>query len=206
MSTPPTAPSPELTAILSAALDLFYESGYHGTSVRDIARRVGLTVPALYYHHENKEALLYALLDTSITEVIARCRAALECAGPAPADRFLQLIECIVLYIASNEKLAAMDAEIRSLGPQNRRRYGAKRRQVEVMLVTCIEDGVASGDFDVTSPAETARALLGMTQAVATWFRPGGRMSARTVARHYVDIAAHTVGAAPGRIAALRCR
>ena len=76
---------PELgfSAILSGALDAFYEAGYHGTSVRDIARRVGLTVPALYYHHKNKEAILYALIDTSIDEVTRRCQQALDEAGPA---------------------------------------------------------------------------------------------------------------------------
>ena len=33
-----------LTPILTAALEAFYETGYHGTSVRDIARRVGGSV------------------------------------------------------------------------------------------------------------------------------------------------------------------
>ncbi len=46
----------ELSPILSAALDAFYEKGFHGASVRDIARRVGVTVPALYYHYDSKEA------------------------------------------------------------------------------------------------------------------------------------------------------
>lgn len=202
-------PLPEdarLSPILSSALDLFYKVGYHGTSVRDIARRVDLTVPALYYHHKNKEAILYALLDCSISTVIERCKRALAAAGPAPEQRFLDLVECLVLYMASNPKLGAMDAEIRSLSPQNRRRYGARRRTVEVMLVTAVEDGVRAGEFDVTTPTETARALLGMIQSVAVWFRPSGPMSAQTVARHYLDIAAHVVGGSSEIVAIARGR
>jgi AcrR family transcriptional regulator len=193
-----------LSPILSGALDAFYEAGYHGTSVRDIARRVGLTVPALYYHHKNKEAILYTLLDTSITEVIRRCQQALDEAGPQAADRFLNLVECLVRYMASSEKSAAMDSEIRALSPENHRAYSRKRRSVERMLVDVIEEGAEAGIFDVEYPADTARALLGMIQAVAMWFKPGGRLSVETVARRYMDIAAQAVGSGPEVITVAR--
>lgn len=195
-----------LSAILSGALDAFYEAGYHGTSVRDIARRVGLTVPALYYHHKNKEAILYALIDTSIDEVIRRCEQALDEAGPDPAARFLNLVECLVRYMASSEKSAAMDSEIRALSPENHRAYSRKRRRVEQMLVDVIEEGSDAGVFDVRYSADSARALLGMIQAVAVWFRPGGRLSVDAVARRYMDIAAHAVGSGPAVIELLRNR
>jgi AcrR family transcriptional regulator len=185
----------ELSPILSSALDAFYENGYHGTSVRDIARRAGLTVPALYYHHANKQAILYALLDHSINAAIETSRAALEAAGADPSERLDRLVECLVLFMTEHRKSAAMDAEIRSLTPENRRSYGNKRRVVERMLTATIEDGVRAGTFDVTYPHDTARALLGMIQAVTIWFRPGGRLSAQKVAERYLDIARHTVGA-----------
>jgi AcrR family transcriptional regulator len=95
--------------MLSTARDLFYEVGFHGTTVRDIAGRVGVTVPALYYHHSNKEAILAALLDRSIRSVIERCEQALDEAGDDPADRFRNLIECLALYMANHGKSAAMD-------------------------------------------------------------------------------------------------
>lgn len=186
---------PELSVILQSALDAFYENGYHGTSVRDIARRAGLTVPALYYHHENKEAILAALLDQSIVAVIARCRAALDEAGEAPEDRFAYLIEALVLYMAHSTKNAAMDAEIRALSDEHRRSYSTKRRTVENMLTAAIKDGLDAGAFSVVSPRDTARALLGMIQAIAVWYRPGGRLAPDAVARSYLDIAQHTVGA-----------
>jgi AcrR family transcriptional regulator len=188
-----------LSPILTNARDAFYEFGYHGTTVRDIARRTGITVPALYYHHENKEAILFAILDTSIRLVTARCEAALADASPAPRARFQHLVECITLHMAQHSKEAAMDAEIRALGATNRRRYSAKRRVIEQMLNVTIDDGVANGDFHVSSPTDTARALLGMMQAITVWFRPGGPISAQSLAGRYVDIALHTVGAKPDR-------
>lgn len=189
-----SADDEDLTLILSTARDFFYEVGFHSTTVRDIAGRVGVTVPALYYHHVNKEAILTALLDRSIRSVIWRCEQALAEAGSDPAARFRNLIECLALYMASHRKSAAMDAEIRALSPPARKQYSAQRRQVEQMLVETIDQGVAAGVFEVTSPRDTGRALLGMVQAITLWFDPErGQLTAAELAARYVDIASHTV-------------
>lgn len=50
--------------ILDAALDLFATSGYYGTSMRQIARAVGVRESALYHHFPSKEAILAGLVDT----------------------------------------------------------------------------------------------------------------------------------------------
>ncbi len=47
--------------ILDAALDLFARHGFHGTSMRQIARAVGVRESALYHHFRSKDALLEAL-------------------------------------------------------------------------------------------------------------------------------------------------
>jgi len=50
-------------AILEAALDVFSESGYHSGSLRDVARRVGMSNAGVLHHFPDKEALLEAMLD-----------------------------------------------------------------------------------------------------------------------------------------------
>jgi AcrR family transcriptional regulator len=47
--------------ILDAALDLFTEKGFDGTSLREIAERLGVTKAALYYHFASKDDILMAL-------------------------------------------------------------------------------------------------------------------------------------------------
>ncbi|GAA4332314.1 DUF1956 domain-containing protein [Pigmentiphaga soli] len=46
--------------IIEAALDLFGENGFEGTSTRQIAARAGVNAPALQYYFENKEGLYLA--------------------------------------------------------------------------------------------------------------------------------------------------
>jgi AcrR family transcriptional regulator len=50
-------------AILDAALDLFAEKGFFGTSLRDVAAAVGVRESALYNYFAGKDALFDALLD-----------------------------------------------------------------------------------------------------------------------------------------------
>ncbi len=49
--------------ILEEALTLFAENGYDGTSVEQIAEKVGIKAPSLYKHFKGKEDILNALID-----------------------------------------------------------------------------------------------------------------------------------------------
>ncbi len=186
-----------MTDILTASLELFDENGYHGTTVRQIANRVGVTVPALYYHHANKEAVLVALFEISMSELNTRTEAAEVEAGENPVRRFALVVEAIVLYMTHRSRHAALDTEIRHVSPESRSRYAASRKRLELLMRRIVDDGVASGDFAVTDTEETVRAILGMAQSLPRWFQTGGPMSPSQLAQKYVDIAFHTVGYRP---------
>jgi AcrR family transcriptional regulator len=49
--------------ILATAAILFYDKGYRGTSLEDIAVRCDVTRPAIIYHFESKDALGVAVTD-----------------------------------------------------------------------------------------------------------------------------------------------
>ena len=51
-------------AILQAAHDLFIKQGYHGTSMRQIARDAGIALGGLYNHFTSKEAVFAAVFQT----------------------------------------------------------------------------------------------------------------------------------------------
>lgn len=51
--------------ILDAALAVFGEKGYEAGTMREIAKRVGVTEPAIYRHYESKEAILADIVATA---------------------------------------------------------------------------------------------------------------------------------------------
>ena len=53
--------------ILEEALALFAQNGYDGTSVDQIAERVGIKAPSLYKHYKGKEDILNAIIDAAET-------------------------------------------------------------------------------------------------------------------------------------------
>ncbi|GAA5210907.1 TetR/AcrR family transcriptional regulator [Streptomyces thinghirensis] len=187
----------ELPPILAHSLDAIVEHGYHGTSVRDLARRVGVTVPALYYHYQNKQAILVELLMGSLTTVLGRCRSAVAEVGDDPVERFSALVECVVLFMTHRAPLAFLDTEIRSLEPDNRARYIELRDELESLLRDAVRDGAEVGVFTTPVPVDASRAVLAMCQAVAQWYRPDGPLGAQEIAERYVTIALAAVGHRP---------
>ncbi|HEY4021859.1 MAG TPA: TetR/AcrR family transcriptional regulator [Pseudonocardiaceae bacterium] len=183
----------QLPPILAGAKAAFEEHGYHGTTVRDIAQRAGVTVPGLYYHYESKQAMLIALLMGSMQALLDRCDTALAKAGEDPRSRLSALVECVVEFMARHAS-QGLTSELRSLEPDNRTRYVALRDELEQLTRDIVTAGNNAGMFNAEFPVETTRAVLTMCDAVGRWYRPGGRLSPGTVAKRYVAIAFNTVG------------
>jgi len=187
----------ELDPVLSHALVAFEETGYHATTVRDLARRLGQTVPAIYYHYENKQAILVALLSYSVEDLLSRAKAAIADSGDDPKHQFEQLVRCMVLFTAHRRRLAFLDAEIRSLESDNRKAYVAKRDALEALLIDAVEGGMGRGLFARGDAHAVARAVITMVRGIANWYRIDGRLDPDSLADLYVMFALRLAGSDP---------
>lgn len=196
------SPMVKLDAIGEAALEEFSRVGYHATTVRTIADLCNVTVPTLYYHYKNKEAILAFLMDSAILRALELLRSAIADAEGDPAVEFFNLVECMVLYMAHSRKMFNLTvAEIRALSPAPRRRHADLRHDLEQLFVVAIAHGTEAGRFDAVSPSDTGRALVGMFQAIGLWYHPGGELSPAGLAQRYIDIAGRMVGASATDVA-----
>jgi AcrR family transcriptional regulator len=80
-----TKPSDTRQRILAIAAELFARQGYTGTSIADIARELGTTTAALYYHFPSKSAILAGLLAVPLT-AYTRLLEGLDSGGASAAD------------------------------------------------------------------------------------------------------------------------
>jgi AcrR family transcriptional regulator len=84
--------------ILDVAEELFAERGYQGTTLRDVATRVGVRPPSLYNHFASKDALYAAVLERGIgpvIELLARSAAAPAGQPSDPASLVTDLMEIL---------------------------------------------------------------------------------------------------------------
>jgi AcrR family transcriptional regulator/DNA-binding XRE family transcriptional regulator len=184
---------------LQAALTSFLELGYHGTSVRDLARLAGLSVPGLYYHVASKQALLVAVMDLTMTDFRDRCVAA-RAEGADAAERFTLLVECFALFHSVRRELAFIGAsEMRSLEDDDHRRIADLRTECQHLVTTEVEALAAAGLIDNPYPEDAARAVVTMLVGIANWYRDDGELTPEQIARRYAVHSAALIGlATPG--------
>ncbi len=71
-------------ALMDAAVELFVDGGYAGTSVEDIVQRSGISIGSLYHHFGNKAGLYLALWEAwvqSLEEAVSKAILALQKSG-----------------------------------------------------------------------------------------------------------------------------
>ena len=69
--------------ILDSAVANMNERGYHGTSMRDIARGADITVASIYHHFASKQEILQDIMVRALHDAIAMTRGALLRSGGA---------------------------------------------------------------------------------------------------------------------------
>jgi AcrR family transcriptional regulator len=181
--------------ILLAALECFVERGYHGTTIRQVATRAGVSVPGLYHHFPSKLTLLERLIDGTMDDLIEQTESALEGAGDDPVDRFNAVVVAHVqFHCARPEESFVGNTELRSLSAHARRRIIGKRDRQQRIFDAVVDGGVRDGVFHVSEPLEASRAIVSMCTAVANWFRRTGPMTADEIVDTYRDLALNTVG------------
>lgn len=180
--------------VVEAAIELFTERGYHGTSMRDIAAGAGVTVASIYHHFASKQVILQHLMLDTLADVLAATRTALDAAGPTPTERLGALVEAWVLFHTQRRAEALIGAsELRSLDEPGRREVVALRDEQEAMFRDTVEAGVASGEFATPYPREAARAIINMGYSIASWYRAGGEVGPAEMAERYRVLALGTV-------------
>lgn len=179
-------PAP-LDASLEAAVEAFLEYGYHGSTMRDIARRAGLSVPGVYHHYASKQEMLVTIMNATMDDLLWRCHAALD-ELDGPVERFKALTECLALYHTRRRDWGFLGrSELRSLEGEGRIAVREKRIEVQSLINREIEAGRDAGVFRVANPSEAGRAVVSLCVGIALWFSDDGIYSPEEVARDYVD-------------------
>ncbi|MBM9468340.1 TetR/AcrR family transcriptional regulator [Nakamurella leprariae] len=186
--------------VVEAALTLFAERGYLGTSMKDIAGLLGLRAPSLYNHVDSKQELLREIMVRTMNELLNSHRAVIATSADV-VEQLRRAMETHVIYHANNPRDVRIgNAEIQNLEEPVHGEILRMRDEYSASWQSIIERGVREGRFDSPSPRLSSFAMLEMGIGVSMWFRPGGPLTVAQLGYYYGDMALRLVNAAPAAV------
>jgi AcrR family transcriptional regulator len=140
--------------ILSAAADLVAQRGYHATGMAEIGAAAGITGSGIYRHFDSKSALLVALLDRVIDDLLATAARTVEQDGDQSTIMRRLVRDQVRFAVEDRELLTVYVDEIRYLPDADRRRLRRKQRRYVEEWVTVL------GELRPELPESEARTLV----------------------------------------------
>jgi len=171
----------QLERVLKAAAHCFNQKGYSGTSLKDVAARLGLTDPALYYYVRSKEELVY-LCYVRAAEVGGE---AIELAVAAGGTGFNKvdnyLTQHMKFMVGARGPLAIM-SEIPSLKAAHRDEVLELSRKHSAAFEALIEEGINDGSIADCDVRMTGNAIMGAINWVPKWYHGDEAVAGQIVA------------------------
>ncbi|MBV9509082.1 MAG: TetR/AcrR family transcriptional regulator [Caulobacteraceae bacterium] len=181
-------------AVLEAAATEFNERGYHNTSVDDIARRLNVSKPTIYYYVGKKEEILYetqrGLLDSRRLKTLSNISKL-----KTGAERLHWVINNWSKQICTEVGMAYVRVPDVELSPEVRAEIRKHKREVHGILVGILELGVRDGSLKVSDPKLTAFLLAGAMNSIGVWYEPGRGWTSSRIAKQLSKLVSEGLGA-----------
>jgi AcrR family transcriptional regulator len=165
--------------ILEIARTLFWEKGYDGTSLKDIADVCGFENTNLYYYYKNKEEILFEALRVELDTLVNDTKYLLKKDSGSPVERLKSFIDIELKKHLGEHRLQGMliDSELRKLEPRHRRKIVSLRDKHDAILSQIITDGIDHGDFRKINVKLTVYTISSAIIRSRIWFSSTGSVS-----------------------------
>jgi len=147
-------------AVIRAAAREFNAKGYHNTSLDEIAARLEVTKPTVYYYVTSKEQLLFECFVAGVEQIRAAFRAVRELAVPA-RERLNAVLRHYGEAVASEFGWCMVRAEDQDLSPAMSRHIKSLKSEIDQGIRRLIREGIQDGSIQPCDPKMTAFALAG---------------------------------------------
>lgn len=181
--------------ILEEAVKLFYERGFTGTTLDDIAAELGVTKPFIYTHFRSKTDLLAAICTPTIELSLDAVTNASKGAGSPTERLYRAIVDFTQVVLSRQANIAIYFREEKNLSTDALAEINTLRKKFDRVLSKLLAEGVAAGEFDIKDVSLAALAIGGMISWAYTWHRPEGRLALDDMCERMADLALQMVGA-----------
>lgn len=182
-------------AIREAAASQFFEHGYEATTLRSVAREVGIQVGSLYNHINGKDELLNDIMVSVMDELEESVHEAVDSAGDSHVERLAAAADAHLRYHAQHAREVFIgNSELRSLNDADRKEVLRRRRAYEQFMRRLVEDAANETGADLLDAVLQTYSLLALGMHVSSWYRPRGRLSLESVVDIYTKMFLRQMG------------
>jgi AcrR family transcriptional regulator len=175
-------------AVLQTAAHMFLEQGYRRTSMSELAKRLQITKPALYYYFHNKEQILVECYRAGITLIETLLDKALVSRGTGltKVKAYIEAYAKSVVLYDFGRCVAMLDEN--ELSPETRKEVRALKRRIDASIRAYIEEGIADKSIAPCEPKLASFAMSGAINWIGTWYKPSGPLSGIEIAGHFTHL------------------
>ena len=185
---PPLPVRPSERSVLLTAAHLFLESGFRRTSMSQLANRLDITKPALYYYFRNKEEILIECYQAGILviEDLLDKAAVSHGNGLSKVKAYIKAYATAVVTHDFGRCVATLDDS--ELSAKARREVRTLKRRIDAAIREYVEQGIADGSIAPCNPKLASFAMAGAINWIGVWYRPDGELSAEDVAAAFANL------------------
>ncbi len=177
--------------ILEASVRLFYEVGYEGASLRDLANRVGINKATIYHYFESKEEILFHLIRQVGQELLEGVRRASETGGD-PLRVLEAMVRFQIEYVENHvEEIKVLVEEKKSLRADLQRTSRANEIEILRLYKEALARCQTAGSVRPLHLTTAAFGILGQINWLYHWYQPEGPLSIRELADQVVTLLFH---------------
>lgn len=172
-------------AVLSTAAQLFNERGFHATSLDDIAARLGVSKPTLYYYVKSKDQILLECVRQGLEMTLEGIEVSRQAGGTA----LDQLEACMRVYariVTMDFGMCLIRVGDEQLPPESRKALRRMKAQIDLAFRRLVEAGVQQGLLTPCDPKMTAFMIGGALSWIGKWYDSGGAYSPDEIAEQAV--------------------
>ncbi|NQY33745.1 MAG: TetR/AcrR family transcriptional regulator [Alteromonadaceae bacterium] len=175
--------------LLKAAATLFRDKGFERTTVRELAKEVGILSGSLFHHYASKQEILRnvmeqtVLLNTALMELSLSQNHSIE-------DKLHALIMCELqaILIDTGAEMAVLVYEWRSLNPENQAKVLTLRDNYERLWLDILDSAYQEEIVTIT-PSILRRLLTGAISWSINWYNLQGELSLDELAQMTLSLA-----------------
>ena len=173
--------------IIESSMKLFAAKGFNGTSMRDIAKAVGTTLPTIYYYFDNKESLYRSILQKVIEKFIeATATAVVGVEGMR--EKLVAMGMAKHRFIAENREMMLL--YLRELSsPTGEGSLNENLEKGLMMLEMVVREGIEKGELRQVDPNIAAWYLMGVFSTYDMRIVSRGELPSEEEIRAMVDLA-----------------